>query len=85
MVETDAVETGVHSTWRWNTVDFVESRQSQPCRFGPIHHVPYRQQYRPRQDVEFMLLLICCQNQQQSWPYQEQLPICCRFRQQLTF
>ena len=31
-----------------------------------------RQQSRPRQAVEFTLLLICCQNRQQSWTYRQQ-------------
>jgi len=59
------------------------------------HSRPYRHQSPPRQAVEFKLLPICCQNQQQSWPYLQQswpyrqqstlLPICRRFPQQTTF
>jgi len=51
----------------FNTVDFVEGRQTLPCRFGPVHTAWRRS--RPRQAVEFTLLPICCQNRKQSWTY----------------
>jgi len=38
----------------FNTVDFVESQQSRPCGFGPVHW--QWQQSRPREAVEFTLL-----------------------------
>ena len=38
-------------------------------RIGNRSNWTYRQQGRPRQDVKFTLLSICCQNRQQSWTY----------------
>ena len=55
----------------FNTVDFVESRQSRPCGFGPVH--TGNKVDRIGNKVERI--------RQQS----TLLPICCLYRQQSTF
>ena len=62
----------------FNTVDFVESRQSRPCRFGPVH--TGNKVDRIRNKVDRIRNKVERIRQQSTL-----LPICYRFRQQSTF
>ena len=57
---------GTHWRHSWIQQSQLYRQQSWPYR---QHSWTGRQQSRPRQDVEFTLLLICCQNRHQSWTY----------------
>ena len=57
---------GTHWRPSWIQQSQLYRQQSWPYR---QHSWTGRQHSRPRQDVEFTLLLICCQNRHQSWTY----------------
>ena len=75
--QTDKLKPGTH--WRqswiqhgricWKSTKSTVSLWPRTQQSRPYRQQSYQQQSRPRQDVEFTLLPICCQYRQQSRPH----------------
>jgi len=69
-----SVKPGTHCRQSWMQHGWLcwKSTKSTVSLWPRTHWLqsrPFRQQSRPRQAVEFMLLPICCQNRQLNWTY----------------